>query len=314
MGFEGPKTFFAEQEQTPKTEGSFESVPEKAREDFLKLGALQWMGKEGERAFHEKPYEETRNILKHMDYTELLPLATQLKQQYKEEYQDKYVGESFVKNIENKVLKQVQEDAKALHARPLAENQFAFGKGLQSEDVLRVYLAPKLDKDNLPNAISRITSALNGLDANIKINNADWFNKTDAIVGSEKGMQRSSYMNRIVVYLERKSPNTNIFLQRLAADKDLLKRLEDSGEWAATSRVPIARGISIVEGSTKGWDMSEGKHYTAFRERLQTGRWPDWDIEPSKGWFNKPAVQEALKTKSLEPLGRVTKMLALKAD
>ena len=61
--------------------------------------------------------------------------------------------------------------------------------------------------------------------------------------------------------------------------------------------------------------MDEGKKYTALKRWVSTRQWPDeYAIRPSETWFQKPEVQEATKTKSLEPLGRVTNMPSLKSD
>ena len=106
---------------------------------------------------------------------------------------------------------------------------------------------------------------MTGLNAQIKINNADWYEEIKNSPGGGKSVRPSSNLNRPVVCLDRKSTDSTEFLQRLANDKELLSRMEDSGEWSYTSRVPIAPGVSVAEGSQKSWDMDEGKVYTSLK-------------------------------------------------
>lgn len=200
---------------------------EKLKEDFKRLGALQWVGFEGERAMHGKKYDEAREFLKQMNYEELLPVAEDLRQQYKEEYANTVVGESYSEQLQTIVLEQAQKHAEEIKASKIQGSQMAFGKGLETDDVLRVYLSPKLNKD-LPASVNNILDKLTGLNAQIKINNADWYEDAGR-VGSENAMKPSHFMNRIVVYLNRNSGDTTEFLQRLASDKALLSQMEDSG-------------------------------------------------------------------------------------
>jgi len=308
MGFESVQQF--QQESNEK-----EINLEKAKEDFVHLGALQWMGQLGERAMHGKEYHDVHNVLKQIDYETVLPMAETLRNQYREDYERTFIAESYAKNLQTVTLEGAQKHAEELGASKIKGNQIAFQGGYETDDHVRVYIAPKLHNDLL-DSVNRVLDKLKDIKANIKINNADWYDEVAGRIGNEQTVRPTPFLNRLVVYLDRKSPDTSKFLQRLAEDKELLKRMEDSGEWSYTGRIPLALGISIAEGSAqKSWDMDEGKEYKATKQWLQSGVWPEeYALKPHDMWFKKQEVQEARRTKSLEPLGRVTKMPALRAD
>jgi len=308
MGFESVQQF--QQESNEK-----EINLEKAKEDFVHLGALQWMGQLGERAMHGKEYHDVHNVLKQIDYETVLPMAETLRNQYREDYERTFIAESYAKNLQTVTLEGAQKHAEELGASKIKGNQIAFQGGYETDDHVRVYIAPKLHNDLL-DSVNRVLDKLKDIKANIKINNADWYDEVAGRIGNEQTVRPTPFLNRLVVYLDRKSPDTSKFLQRLAEDKELLKRMEDSGEWSYTGRIPLALGISIAEGSAqKSWDMDEGKKYKATKQWLQSGVWPEeYALKPHDMWFKKQEVQEARRTKSLEPLGRVTKMPALRAD
>lgn len=289
-----------------------EQKPGEAREDVLSLGTLQWISERG-KAFQNLTYEEVRGQLKLQDYEQLKPLAAQLKQEFDQNYRGTMWGKEWAEGWTKGALGQVQEQAKRMGMRMSDRgNEFAFGKGLQNrEDVLRIYLSPKLSKETINGSLQRIFNLLEGLDGNAKINDADWFQKTGGTVGKQEAVRPSRDMNRVVVYLDRNSPQVTEFFRRLAADKDLLRSMEDSGEWMNLYRMPIAGGVNIVEGSYRSWDTSEGKEVVGYKTKLATGQWPQWINQPHN-YLEK--AQEVVKSRSLAPIGRDTNMPALKAS
>lgn len=299
-------------------------VEEKASKDLENLRVLRWFGPEQKDVnFSDMDYEGATKILKQLDYSYFSPAAKFFRESFIKEHAD----EKFTK----KETEEISDYARSLMKNLINENNFSsktvketnyspFGeitgtinKGSRSpEDLVRIYFAPKLHKEDLKFFLEQITENIKDLNADFKLYPSDWFNERK---GEPDKFETNKDLNRFIVYMDREnSEDISKLMRRLAENKELFGHLEDSGEWTESCRIPLAKGINFVEGDSHSWDTGNGQVVRKLKKIIQGTDDDEIKLWRSSVEYNSPKIKESVQKKSLSPLGRSTKMPALRLN
>lgn len=123
---------------------------------------------------------------------------------------------------------------------------FKKGTGLgPSNDVVRFYFNPRLDERSLKLFIDEFVSVVQ-----------------NALVPTCEGKFHASEFlmnnnNRFLLYIDQQSTRgLSDVLRRISQSQSLLDTLQEDGGWATGLRIPIAKGLSFVEGGKESWDST----------------------------------------------------------
>ncbi|MBU3904586.1 MAG: hypothetical protein KJ906_00345 [Nanoarchaeota archaeon] len=264
-------------------------------------------------------YREVRETIKQFDYEELEVVGKKLYQKFDTDRTAGPPRPLALANFENDIYKYTTEIAKRTNANSFGMMTgpcYVFGSNFLTEDLIRIYISPDMggmSGDAPKKAIKEIFESCQGLGGQIKLHHVGEWSREDG--------RSADATNKIVLYFDRYDKQFDKILHKLATS-DLTSFLEEKGTFQQAYTLPIAPGICMVEGSLNSWDTEIGQAIVDFKYCLSGKSAIYYDRFYSDlisrcriiGIPNQQIQTILNGTETLEAIGRVHKMPALKND
>lgn len=267
-GGEGPKP------QLNETKINLHETPEKS---FSNLGFLSWFSSNPNRRpswlnTGQTKWFAARQLLSTLDWRKSLPTAIWQKDQFDKDRSKLAINKS-EKNERLYAFNQAfyntfnSEETKVFTEKTsLLANTFVnFGPQMGVNDkTLRVYINPKVDLASYTRVLSSIKEIFvaKGVTGQIKGNTEAMYKAS-----AEGKFVPSDDENKVVLYLDATNGDNITKLLEGLADSDIFEDLEDSGEWALEAKIPVAKGVSMVEATGQSWDTKDSQGLAVIQQK-----------------------------------------------
>lgn len=249
---------------------------------FQHLGVLSWLSSNTEQ-IKNKPWLrnplswfQARQVLTGLDWRKALPTALWQRHDFDKSHSDekpitKTEKDDSIIAFNTAFYELFNAPDRKVHSQrvSLLANTFVnFGDpklGIKDK-LFRLYISPKISLDSYKRALSIIRGIFEneGLVGQVKGNTEGFYREV-----SEDQFVPSSDTNRVVVYLNAEDGDGITKLLRGLADSNIFDDLEDSGQWALEAKIPIAKGLSSVEGTGESWDTKDSKELEVIKEIIR---------------------------------------------
>lgn len=271
---------------------------------FSRFGALSWFSSNLERTKNKTWLENTpidwqrgRGILAGLDWRKVLPTAIWQRGEFDKDWTHHIPITETERDsrlsVFEKIFHNVFNSSERKAFSGAGGQNVIFGKPDLDDKVFRLYINPKLDFDAWRRALTVVNEIFRskGVIGQLKGYSEDMYDEIskDKFITGKSG-------NRLVVYLDAKDGQNITKLLQGLADSNIFEDLEDSGDFAFSARIPIARGISFVEGRSRSWDMQDSKD-------LEIVRWIIRQLQYRKKSFPQ-VLGELEKTRDIRDLAQ----------
>lgn len=240
---------------------------------FAHLGVLSWFSSNPERTkgktwLRNAPlnWAQARQILTSIDWKKALPTAIWQRGEFDKNWANHIPITGVEMRSRLSGFEKISQDVfntPETKVFPGAGGQnVIFGKPNLDDKVFRLYVNPKLNFQDYRKALEILNHVFRseGVVSQIKCYLEEMYYEVskDKFIPDKAG-------NRLVVYLDASDGQNITKLLQGLADSDIFKHLEGWGEWATSVRIPLANGISFVEGRSKSWDVQDSKDLEVVR-------------------------------------------------
>ncbi len=139
------------------------------------------------------------------------------------------------------------QSARKLPYEDVYSLNFQKGAGAQDgEDLVRLYFNPRTDHESLQIFMDELIEILT--DGSVPDCHGKFFPDNFFL----------DHNNRFLIYANRKNNRglTNFF-RKIQQNQRFLKTMQEDGGWVTGARIPLAEGISFVEGTKNSWDTTD---------------------------------------------------------